>query len=51
MAGFFLPASRADLDRTRPQRDAVSSYRHPASGYSWSMMFSENRHPLFGIML
>jgi hypothetical protein len=25
--------------------------RHPALGFSWSMMFSENRYPLFGIML
>jgi len=25
--------------------------RHPALGYCWSMMFSENRYPLFGIML
>jgi hypothetical protein len=33
------------------KRDGFSSNRHPASGYCWSMMFSENRYPLFGIML
>jgi hypothetical protein len=25
--------------------------RHPALAYCWSMIFSENRFPLFGIML
>ena len=29
----------------------VSSNRHPALAYCWSMIFSENRNPLFGIML
>jgi hypothetical protein len=29
-----------------PKRDC-----HPALGYYWSMMISENRYPLFGIML
>jgi hypothetical protein len=33
------------------KRDDFSSNRHPALGYWWSMMFSENRYPLFGIML
>src|SRR5215472_3047643 len=33
------------------KRDGFSSNRHPALGYCWSMMFSENRYPLFGIML
>jgi hypothetical protein len=33
------------------KRDGFSSNRHPALGYFWSMMFSENRYPLFGIML
>src|SRR5215510_4214900 len=28
-----------------------SSNRHPALAYCWSMIFSENRYPLFGIML
>src|ERR1051325_10135557 len=37
--------------RTRLKRDGFSSNRHPASGYCRSMMFSENRYPLFGIML
>src|SRR5215211_125858 len=33
------------------ERDDFSSIRHPALGYCWSMIFSENRYPLFGIML
>jgi len=33
------------------ERDDVSSNRHPAPGYAGSMIFSENRFPLFGIML
>jgi len=33
------------------KRDGFSSKRHPALAYCWSMMFSENRYPLFGIML
>ena len=33
------------------ERDDFPSNRHPALGYCWSMIFSENRHPLFGIML
>ena len=33
------------------ERDDFSSNRDPALGYCWSMMFSENRYPLFGIML
>jgi len=33
------------------KRDGFSSKRHPALGYCWSMMFSENRYALFGIML
>src|SRR5215211_6306284 len=35
----------------RLERDDFSSNRHPALGYCWSMIFSENRYPLFGIML
>src|SRR5260370_965952 len=33
------------------ERDDFSSNRHPAPAYSRSMIFSENRCPLFGIML
>jgi hypothetical protein len=33
------------------ERDDFSSNRHPALAFCWSMIFSENRHPLFGIML
>jgi hypothetical protein len=33
------------------ERDDFSSNRHPALAFRWSMIFSENRHPLFGIML
>src|SRR5262245_32323405 len=33
------------------ERDDFSSNRHPALAFCWSMIFSENRCPLFGIML
>jgi hypothetical protein len=33
------------------KRDDFSSIRHPALAYWRSMIFSENRNPLFGIML
>src|SRR5262245_7576295 len=33
------------------ERDDFSSNRHLALSYAWSMIFSENRYPLFGIML
>jgi hypothetical protein len=33
------------------ERDDFSSNRHHALTSSWSMIFSENRYPLFGIML
>jgi hypothetical protein len=33
------------------ERDDFSSNRHPPLPYCWSMIFSENRYPLFGIML
>jgi hypothetical protein len=33
------------------ERDDLSSNRHLALHYWWSMIFSENRGPLFGIML
>jgi hypothetical protein len=32
-------------------RDDFSSNRHPDLAHCWSMIFSENRYPLFGIML
>src|SRR5215211_1739258 len=34
-----------------PERDDFSSNRHHALALCWSMIFSENRCPLFGIML
>src|SRR5262249_55464048 len=33
------------------ERDDFSCARHPALAYWWSVIFSENRYPLFGIML
>ena len=33
------------------ERDDLSPIRHHALAYWWSMIFSENRYPLFGIML
>ena len=41
--------SRACEEARRPalKRDDFSSNRHLALGYSWSMIFSENRCPLF----
>src|SRR5262249_1264077 len=33
------------------ERDDFSSNRHPALAFWWSIIFSENRYPLFGIML
>src|SRR5262249_54079873 len=33
------------------ERDDFSSNRHLALIYCWSMIFSENRYPFFGIML
>jgi hypothetical protein len=39
-------------DREYPlKRDDFCSNRHHASAYCLSMTFSENRYPLFGIML
>jgi hypothetical protein len=32
-------------------RDDVSSRRHPGMAFWWGMILSENRYPLFGIML
>src|SRR5215510_2395877 len=37
--------------RTQLERDDVLSNRHLAPFDAWSMIFSENRYPLFGIML
>jgi len=39
------------MDRRSLERDDFSSNRHPARASYLSMIFSENRHPLFGIML
>jgi hypothetical protein len=33
------------------ERNDFSSTRHPTPGYCWSMIFFEDRFPLFGIML
>src|SRR5262245_18302912 len=46
--------ARARAPRAGPvslKRDDFSSNRHLALAYCWSMIFSENRCPLFGIML
>jgi hypothetical protein len=42
----FIAAALASLER-----DEFSSNRHPALALCLSMIFSENRYPLFGIML
>jgi hypothetical protein len=41
----------AGVGYVRLKRDDFSSNRHRALSSSWSMIFSENRYPLFGIML
>ena len=47
-----IPApGRSERVRIGLERDDVSSNRHPALACCWSMIFSENRFPLFGIML
>jgi hypothetical protein len=33
------------------ERDDFSLNHHPALAFCWSKIFSENRYPLFGIML
>jgi hypothetical protein len=48
-AGLPAPADRFGL--STPERDDLSSNRHPALAYCLSMIFSENWYPLFGIML
>src|SRR5215211_8051207 len=35
----------------QPERDDFPSHRHPLQVNCWSMIFSENRSPLFGFML
>src|SRR5712691_7457573 len=52
-AGYSRLAFRAATARqaTPLERDDDSSNRHPVPAYCWSMIFSENRYPLFGIML
>jgi len=53
---YIIPAHRLLPAKTRAfvdalKRDDFSSSRHPALAHWWSMIFSENRYPLFGIML
>src|SRR5215211_6877272 len=55
-AGWLPHSSRhqTTLDNCRSmslERDDFSSNHHLALAYWWSMIFSENRYPLFGIML
>jgi len=47
VSGFpdFIPMMRSI------ERDDFSSNRHPALSFCLSMIFSENRYPLFWIML
>jgi hypothetical protein len=45
------PAGEPKKGKPRLKRDDFSSNRHPALAYWWSMIFAENRCPLFGIML
>jgi hypothetical protein len=50
----FARDASTELSRApyrRLERDDSSSIRHPALHYWWSIIFSENRYPLFGIML
>jgi hypothetical protein len=53
----FAVSAAADLRAAttavveRLKRDDSSSNRHHALAYCLSMIFSENRYPLFGIML
>ena len=43
---------RSSVERSqRLERDDFSSNRHPALSFCLSMIFSENRYPLFRIML
>jgi hypothetical protein len=45
------PANGCRADEDSVERDDFSSNRHHALPSSLSMIFSENRFPLFGIML
>jgi hypothetical protein len=52
------PAAMRDAHRSKQHgirfgldRDDLSSNRHPDLAFSSGMIFSENRFPLFGIML
>jgi hypothetical protein len=57
--GRFAPAFQTIKSKRFPQepaslrleRDGFSSNRHPALPFCLSMIFSENRSPLFRIML
>jgi len=52
--GFFghqFLAEHAGFFPRRLERDDFSSNRHPALSFCLSMIFSENRYPLFRIML
>jgi hypothetical protein len=57
--GFHIKGIRAAGRRDGPEKiqqsalkqDDFSSNHHPALLLCWSMIFSENRYPLFGIML
>jgi hypothetical protein len=44
-------AARRNFGSGTIVRNGFSSSRHLALGYWWSMIFSENRYTLFGIML
>jgi hypothetical protein len=48
-----MRAWRNSLERlgTTLEQDDFSSIRHPALSFCLSMIFSENRYPLFRIML
>jgi hypothetical protein len=46
-----VPPDSPDRPPDRLERDDFSSNRHPALFFCLSMIFSENRHPLFRIML
>jgi hypothetical protein len=43
--------ARFNLKHPALERDDFSSNRHPALSFCLSMIFSENRYPLFRIML
>jgi hypothetical protein len=45
------PARAAYIHHKQLKRDDFASNRHHALAHRLSMIFSENRHPLFGIML